>query len=135
MEQRYNYKTVVCNRKTCTRPFLIPGYHRQCFNCRTVGCHFQNCPHPVDEARCKRNKKLFLLRDIDRRKTCKTSSLKVPPIVSSGNQVQDTNRQRMSGVEAMKKAAWLETKKNLTQHQRYVLRFPLEEEHGKRVIH
>ena len=131
-----NCKTVACNRKTYTRPLLILENDRLCFNCRTVGCHFWNCPHPIDEARYKRNKTLFYPRDIDdQRKTCKTSSLKVPSIESSGNQVQDTNRQRMSGVEAMKKAAWLETKKNLTQHQRYVLRFPLEEEHGKRVIH
>ena len=42
MEQCYNCKTVVCNRKTYTRPLLIPGNHRPCYNCRTVGCHFQD---------------------------------------------------------------------------------------------
>ena len=115
-----NCKTVACNRKTCTRPFLIlESFDRPCFNCRTVECHFQNCPHPIDEAGCKQNKSLFLSRDIDRRKSRKTlfssqnitSSLKVPPIVLSGNQVQDINRQRMAWVEAKNKAAWLETKK------------------------
>ena len=106
-----NCKTVACNRKTCTRPGR--GFDNDhlcfncCYNCRTVGCHFQNCPHPIDETRCKRNETLFLSRDIDdrhnTRKTSSTSSLKVPPIVSSGIQAQGTNRQRMAWVEAVAK--------------------------------
>ena len=127
MEQCYNCKTVICNRTTCTRPPLIPGNHRQCFNCREDGCHFLSFPHPIDKARCKRNKTLF--------STSMKPSLKVLPIVLSGNRVQDINRQRMAWMEAKNEAAWLETKKNLTHYQRYVWRFPSEEEHGKCVIH
>ena len=62
-----NCKTVACNRKTCTRSFLIlESFDRPCFNCSTVGCHFRHCPHPMDEARCERNKTRFLTSSNDR---------------------------------------------------------------------
>ena len=62
-----NCKTVACNRKTCTRSFLIlESFDRPYFNCSTVGCHFRHCPHPMDEARCERNKTRFLTSSNDR---------------------------------------------------------------------
>ena len=130
-EQCYNYKTVVCNRITYTRSPLIPGNHCQCFNCRKVGCHFQSCLHPIDEAICKQNKTLF--------STSMKPSLKVPLITLSGNQTLDINRHKMAWLESKNKASWLEAKKdnNLTHHkqERHVWRFPTEEEHSKHIIH
>ena len=71
---------------------------------------------------------------------CTNPSFKILPVVLSGNQTLDINRQKMAWLEAKNEVAWLEAKKdntNLThcKQEHYNWCFPSEKDHDKHVIH